>query len=195
MQDVPLVLDALVEAPPVQDHALGEKRLRAMVEAHFAFVWRSMCHLGVPEADAEDAAQQVFLVASRRLAAIAIGKERAFLFGTAIKVAAHARRDRARRREIVAPELDLLDAGPNPEELLDRARAHALLEDALEAMDPDERAAYVLFEIEQLSKSEVAELLGIPEGTVASRVRRAREEFRAHLRRFEARCKVRGGSR
>src|SRR2546423_11978941 len=73
-------------------------RLASMFHAHFSFVWRSLRRLGVPPATIDDAAQEVFVVASRRLDAIETGKEKAFLFGTAVRVASDARRAQTRRR-------------------------------------------------------------------------------------------------
>src|SRR5690242_17321725 len=76
---------------------LAASRLRALQEEHFEFLWRSLRRLGVPEADVDDAVQQVFLVAARR--EILPGSERSFLFATALRVASHARRTLRRRRE------------------------------------------------------------------------------------------------
>src|SRR4051812_6204799 len=67
-------------------------RFRALVEQHFDFIWRSLRGLGVPSSAVDDAAQHVFCVASEKLGAIAAGSERAFLFKTALGVAANARR-------------------------------------------------------------------------------------------------------
>src|SRR5882724_6039539 len=75
-------------------------RLRAMMDNHFETVWRSLRRLGVPEAGADDAAQQVFVVASRRLDEITVGGERGYLLGIALRVASDARRTIARRREV-----------------------------------------------------------------------------------------------
>ena len=75
-------------------------RLRAMMDNHFETVWRSLRRLGVPEAGADDAAQQVFVVASRRLDEITVGGERGYLLGIALRVASDARRALARRREV-----------------------------------------------------------------------------------------------
>src|SRR5690349_17047116 len=58
----------------------AEARLRQMVEAHYDFIWRSLRGLGVPASTAEDAAQQVFWIASRKLEIITPGSERSFLF-------------------------------------------------------------------------------------------------------------------
>src|SRR5579872_3279174 len=70
----------------------GAARFRGMVDSHFNFVWRYLRGLGVPEASVDDAAQHVFVVAAEKLDAIADGRERSFLVGTALGVAANARR-------------------------------------------------------------------------------------------------------
>jgi RNA polymerase sigma-70 factor, ECF subfamily len=182
MRGASLALDGDV-APSVAD----AERIRAVVSSHFAFVWRSLRHLGVLESDVDDAAQQVFLIASQKLESIPDGKERAFLFGTALRVASRARRSRTRRAEVSDVDLpEGIDGSPNPEELLDRERARALLVTILDAMDLDLRAVFILHEIEQLTAGEISAAVGIPLGTVASRLRRAREEFRARVLRMEA---------
>lgn len=159
--------------------------IRALVTEHFDFVWRCLVRLGVPRADAEDALQQVFLVASSKLEAIEPGRERAFLFGTALRIASRARRTRERRREILDDEPETrADATPQADDLLDRARARAALDAILDGMPIELRAVFVLHELEQLTMAQIAELLELPSGTVASRLRRAREEFRAAARRL-----------
>jgi RNA polymerase sigma-70 factor, ECF subfamily len=163
-------------------------RIRALVTAHFGFVWRSLVRLGVPRADAEDALQQVFLVASRKLDVIEAGREQAFLFGTALRIASRARRTQERRREVLAPEpLEQLDPAAGVDELIDLARARAELEVILDAMPLDLRAIFVLFELEQITMAEIAAVLDLPPGTVASRLRRAREHFQAAVKRLAAR--------
>jgi RNA polymerase sigma-70 factor, ECF subfamily len=179
-----------VAAPsrPAPGEASDAVRLRALVTAHFDFVWRSLVRLGVPRADAEDALQQVFLVVSRRMAEIEPGRERAFLFGTALRIASRARRTVQRRREVLgADPIDPTDPGPGADELVDRARARAELEAILDGMPLDLRAVFVLFELEQMTMAEIAATLDLPPGTVASRLRRAREGFQAAVRRRGAR--------
>ncbi len=127
MQDLPLALGVFATASDTEARVVtNEERLRDMVDAHFAFVWRSMCHLGVPEADAEDAAQQVFLIAANKIDLIESGSEKAFLFGSAVRIASRARRSRVRRREtVVAHHAESADVSPSPEELVDQTRARA----------------------------------------------------------------------
>jgi RNA polymerase sigma-70 factor (ECF subfamily) len=174
-------LDPTGDARPISGS--DPARLRALVTDHFAFVWRSLIRLGVPRADAEDALQQVFLVASRKIGEIAPGRERAFLFGTAFRIASRARRTVQRRREVLddAPA-EQRDPGPGADELVDRARARAELEAILDDMPIDLRAVFVLFELEQATTAEIAAILDLPPGTVASRLRRAREAFQTAVR-------------
>jgi len=150
-----------------------------MVANHHRLVWRSLRRFGVSESDADDASQQVFLVAHRRLADIAPRSERSFLLQTALRVASDFRRSRERRREEDGQDLPALaDTAASAEELLDRRRARAILDRVLAAMPMDLRTVFVLFEIEELTMAEIATVIEIPAGTVASRLRRARELFR-----------------
>lgn len=155
-----------------------EHRLRQLVDQHYDFVWRSLRRLGVPPADAEDAAQEVFVSLSRRLDDVELGSERGFLYRAAVNHAAHAHRTRVRRREVSAEGLEERAAPtPNPEELLQGSRQRALFHRALEALDLELRAVFVLYELEQMTMGEIASTLEIPSGTVASRLRRARAVF------------------
>jgi RNA polymerase sigma-70 factor (ECF subfamily) len=152
--------------------------LRNLVADHLDFVWRSLRRFGVPPADVDDATQQVFLIANEKLPRINAGSERSFLVGVATRVASHVRRSYHRRE---AAELRLsvnpLEATPNPEELTQRLEARALLDQVLDAMPEELRAVFVLFELEELSIDQTASLLILPRGTVATRLRRAREVF------------------
>jgi RNA polymerase sigma-70 factor (ECF subfamily) len=163
-------------------------RLRGIVDAHFAFIWRSLRGLGVPSQSADDAAQHVFWIAAQKLDAIAIGRERAFLFSTALGVAANARRARARTREVVDEQALSAqpDDSPNAEDLLQMKQARARLDQVLERMPDDLRAVFVLFVLEGTTAPDIAELLGLAPGTVASRLRRAREAFHEIAKRIEA---------
>jgi RNA polymerase sigma-70 factor, ECF subfamily len=174
--------------------ASDEARLRAMVGEHFDFIWRSLRRLGLPEAEADDATQRVFVVASRRLGDIAPGSERAFLFHTAVRVGCSERRTIARRREVMSDEaIESEVTAPPPDELLDQRRARDMLERALASMDLELRVAFVLFELEGLTLAEIARTIGIPRGTAASRLRRAREEFSRVLKRLQS-SQPRGGA-
>jgi RNA polymerase sigma-70 factor, ECF subfamily len=162
---------------------------------HYIMVWRLLRRLGVLDSNADDATQQVFLIATERQAQIEPGKERAFLYGTALRVARIFLR-RARRPLLSIDENAFaLDDATAIEELLDRHSARQILDQLLDQMPFDIRAVFVLFEIEELSVGEIAQTLDIPRGTAASRLRRAREDFEARVARLHARLSRRGGQR
>lgn len=183
--------DAATTATEPKGSERPPMRLRAVFEAHYDLVWRSLLRFGVPERDVDDAAQEVFMVLSRRLDDVELGKERSFLLGTAHRVAADARRARRRRPGLDGPDEpdDLTDNAPSIEDLTDRRRARALLEQVLEAMSEDERAVFVLYELEGLAGPAIAEALELAPGTVASRLRRARQTYEQAVRRLRARLR------
>ena len=159
----------------------AELDLRALFEVYHASIWRLLRRLGVPIAQIDDAAQEVFWVAARKLEQIEAGKQHAFLYGVALRVASTPPRG-------AVEDLDrLVDAAPTPEEQLEQARARQLLDAVLDRLPLELRAVLVLFELEGLDVRNIAEIEGIPIGTVGSRLRRAREEFSAIARRLRAR--------
>jgi RNA polymerase sigma-70 factor (ECF subfamily) len=168
------------EPPAPVNH---DERIRSLLVQHFDFVWRSLRRLGVPHASVDDAAQEVFWVAARKLDRIEPGAERAFLFGIALRFASDARRRIARSREIGdhACVEAAIDTSDDVEVLLDQKRARDLLDVALEALPFELRTVLMLSEGEHMTMAEIASLLGIPPGTVASRLRRARQMFEAKV--------------
>jgi RNA polymerase sigma-70 factor, ECF subfamily len=158
-----------------------------------ARVWRVLRRLGVAAADADDAVQQVFLVATERQASIRPGKRRAFVYGVALRVAQAFRRRPPRQMDELDEEMLAEADAPEMEELLDQRRNRQQLDRLLEQMPFDLRAVFVLFEIEDLSTPEIAQALDLPKGTVASRLRRAREDFVARARELRDRPESNGG--
>jgi RNA polymerase sigma-70 factor, ECF subfamily len=164
------------------------QRLRGVIDRHYDFVWRTVRYLGVDEASAEDAAQQVMCILARRLGEIASGAEMSFLFSTAVRVASEARRAARRRPASDGVDVDEIVAlVPSPEELADERSARAVLRTVIDAIPNDLRVVFVLFEIEELTLAQIAAMVGIPIGTAASRLRRARESFHCIVRRMQAR--------
>lgn len=162
-----------------------KERFRALVSSHFDFVWRSLRRLGVARADADDAAQEVFLVLARRLEDLESSRERAFLFATSLRVASTRRRSARRKPEQALDEFDELpETGLSPEELSELSRARVLLDEILDGMSLELRSVFVLAELEELSAPEIAGLLEIPVGTVSSRLRTARESFQSAVKRL-----------
>lgn len=160
-------------------------RLRALVDQHMDLAGRIIRNLGIADCDVDDLLQQAFSITADRLGDITAGKERAFLIQTAIRLAASARRAQARSRELLTGELpDVSDGRATPEEVSDQAQTLRMLDSVLADMELDLRAVFVLYEIEEVTMAEIATVLQIPPGTVASRLRRAREDFLARVRRL-----------
>jgi RNA polymerase sigma-70 factor (ECF subfamily) len=144
-------------------------------EDYAAFVWRALRRLGVPEADVEDVCQEVFLVVHRRLAAFeARSSLRTWLYGICVRVASEHRRRRRRGREelYASPPEQSVPASQDHE--VEQRRALAVLDAALDRLDDDKRAVFVLYELEELSMTEVAEVIGCPAQTAYSRLHAAR---------------------
>ncbi len=174
--------DAALPRPTARASRDREARLRGIVEKHIDFVARVLRNAGSPSAEIDDDVQRTFIIAARKLEDVRPGAEKSFILRVALNVAAHARRTLARRREVaVEPTLELADAAASPEQIADRNQARRMLDRILEEMHTDLRTVFVLFEIEEMSMIEIAAALGIPQGTVASRLRRARAEFRARI--------------
>lgn len=175
--------------PVLADIAMSDRdeRLRRSVDDHYLFVWRSLQRLGIPEAEADDLAQEVFLLFVQKLDGIEPGLERRFLFRSAVHLAMHAKRSFRRRRTFEERSESLLPSEPVPsaEEGVER-REDLVLLDALLAELPEElRTIVVLCELEDMTMNEAASVLGIPPGTAASRLRRGREALLAGLSRRE----------
>jgi RNA polymerase sigma-70 factor (ECF subfamily) len=158
-------------------------------EQHVKFVWRTLRRLGVREAELADATQEVFLVVHRRAHEFeGRAKATTWLFRIALNVARNHRRRAYERHEVP----DEASVGGRADEASDvagevgRREGRAILQSLLDAMPIDQQAAFVLFELEGLSAPEIAEALEVPVGTVASRLRRARETFQAALARRNA---------
>jgi len=166
----------------------------ALLRRHADFVWLSLQRLGVREADLEDLLQEVFVVVHRKLDTFD-GRSRitTWLFGIAMRVASvHRRRAHVRREQPMEDLLDeALDPGDDPEQLASRKEGHAQLDAILGRMRLEKRAVFVMYEIEELSCEAIAEIVGVPVGTVYSRLHSARKEFQKALDKASAR----GGSR
>jgi len=158
----------------------GTARIRSAFESHYDRIWRLLRRYGVTGSAADDATQQVFLIFAERLADVREGSEKAFLFGTAIRLASTLRR--TTKREMPTEHADLeASTLPGTDELADQRRARRALASVLQEMDEDLRTVFVLYELQQFTTVEIAKMLDIPVGTAASLLRRAREQFRAFV--------------
>ena len=154
-----------------------------MYRDHGRQVLAWVIRLGGPGLDAEDVAQDVFATAIRRVGGYR-GDARlsTWLFAITRNVVANARR-RARFRRFFG--LDAVpeppDPGDLPDEQVERMRRRFMVQRALERLPEHQREAIVLCDLDGRTATEAAEMLGIPSGTVYSRLHHARRAFAAAL--------------
>ncbi|HVY45165.1 MAG TPA: sigma-70 family RNA polymerase sigma factor [Minicystis sp.] len=154
----------------------------ALYEEHFDFVWRTVRQLGVRPASLDDAVQDVFVVAHRRLADFEPRASlRSWLFGIALRVASDYRRSVRRKGGAVELSPDIPSPRPSPQDDAETSEALRLFFRGLDALDERQRDVFVLVEVEQFTAPEAAAALGIPVNTVYSRLRSARIAFDAFL--------------
>ncbi len=148
----------------------------AIFREHAPLVWRALRRLGVREADVEDLSQEVFVIVHRKLPTFE-GRSAlsTWIYGICVRVASdHRQRAHVRREHPTDRPPDERHSAPQLEELA-RGQARALLDRALETLDPDKRAVFVLYEVEELDMPQVAEAIGCPLQTAYSRLYAARK--------------------
>lgn len=162
---------------------------RAVFDAECGYVWTTLRRLGVAERDVEDVAHETFLRVARHLPEYEPGRPlRAWLFVFAMRMARDYRRLARHRVEVIGVSEDPpADPLAGPDEALAARETRALVMKALDALDWDKRVVFVACELEEREVAQVAETLGIPRNTAASRLRLARAEFTAAIRRLSVR--------
>ncbi len=160
---------------------------RAERDAAFARVYQlhrertmALClHIAGRRAEAEDAVQETFVSVHRALASFR-GEARlsTWIFRIAVR---EALRQRARRREDLAASLDDEPAAAPAGDPAIRREQRDALRRALDRLSAEHRTVLSLFAVDGLSHREIADVLGIPEGTVWSRLHLARKRLAAEL--------------
>jgi RNA polymerase sigma-70 factor (ECF subfamily) len=155
---------------------------------HADFVWRSLCRLGAAGADSEDLLQEVFVVVQRRRSDFdGRSKLQTWLFGICLRVIKqHRRRARFRRERPAASAPEPVDVR-TPEQDAEQRQSVQRLSRVLAELAPERRAAFVMFELEDMSTRMIAEVMGLPLGTVHSRLHLARHDFERALARLKRR--------
>lgn len=165
------------------------QRFEAVFDAEFGYVWTSLRRLGVPERDLEDLAHDVFVEVHRRFDDYDPARPiRPWLFAFAFRFASDYRRRARNRFEM------LHDAPPDrghtddAHRALEERQARDLVLRALEGIDDeDQRAVFIMYEIDEVPMRDIASAMNIPLNTGHSRLRLAREAFRRAVRAIEQR--------
>jgi RNA polymerase sigma-70 factor (ECF subfamily) len=162
----------------------ADAEFAALVERQSPFVFRVAYAVLLNSYDAEDAAQETFLKLYRNGGWKHAKDECAFLARVAWRTAVDFKRRRSRTssgsddREI---SNELPSLRPNPEESLSAANELAGIHALINSLAEDLRIPLVLSSFEELNSREIGEILGVPEGTVRTRMQRAREILREKL--------------
>lgn len=144
-------------------------------------VWRVLRRCGVSELDIDDAQQMVFIQMHNKWGQLGVLDARA-LRAYVLCVVTGTAREFGRGRARLLRNADAMQAEPTPavatpQDTLERKESCAIVDRILASMDDERREVFVLYELQELSGREIAAHLGIPAGTVASRLRAAREQF------------------
>jgi RNA polymerase sigma-70 factor (ECF subfamily) len=193
-----LIVQEEVKAPMVRGGAAPEsslpEALAQIYERHFDFVWRNARRLGVHEANADDVAQDVFMIVQRRIAHYdGRASMQAWIFGILIRVVRDHRRSFRRKGARHVPleqatqgATNAIEPGPTPVEVAERAEQVRVLERLLAALDEDKRTLLILSELEQWTLREIADLFDSNTNTIHSRLRAAKKAFQEVYARSQA---------
>lgn len=156
----------------------------ALVERLLPLVGGWCARLGGPGLDAEAATHEVLLVALRRQGDLRPGAEiEPWAWGITVRVI-RAQRRRAWLRRWLPGAVPDRASDEGPHEALESRRTARMVWRVLDALTEAHREVLVLCDVEERGRAEVAAILGIPEGTVKSRLRLARAAFRAESERL-----------
>lgn len=185
------------DASSAEASADAPLEFEAIYEEWFEEVLRWIRALGGPEADRDDLVQDVFLVVHRRLPFFD-GKN---VGGWLYQIARRKVRDFRRLfwvRHLFGPSVPLTDntaqSAGSPHDSLETKEQGRLLEELLSSLKPDQRAAFVLFEIEGYSGDEIARVQGVPLNTVWARIHKARKKLQGRIAQRERATRTRRGS-
>jgi RNA polymerase sigma-70 factor (ECF subfamily) len=190
----PQVVDPAPRSSAPVLHAGARIDFRTIFEKECGYVWHALRRLGVRERDLEDLAHDVFVTVHKRLGDYDPTRPiKPWLFGIAFRHASDYRRLARNRLEIVSAlgvggeSPEPADDAPGADVHYEQAEARRLVAEALESLDLDKRAVFVMHEIDGHAMPEIAEALKIPLNTAYSRLRLAREQFAVVVRRLRAR--------
>lgn len=189
-----LALSVQPEASALPTRGAGARAeaasFEALYDAHVDRVYRMLRRIGVPEASLEDAVQDVFITAFRRLDGFE-GRSSlsTWLCGIATQTARNYRRHARRHPETPTEGAgeDAPASAPSPERELESSEAVRVLHALLDELDEDKREVFVLVELEQIPVPEIARMLEQNLNTVYARVRAARAAFEQGVARHRAR--------
>ena len=171
---------------PKRSVAPAELHFPAIFDEHAPFVLRVMRNLGVAPSELQDQCQEVFVAVFRGLPEFA-GRSslQTWIYGICLRVASNHRRRAHVRRERPVADLPEQASPAGQHEAAEQRQSLPLLRGLLDALDPDKREVFVLYELEELSMKQVAEVCGCPLQTAYSRLHAARRVLLEKYRELE----------
>ena len=160
-----------------QEAASLEDRFAALVERQARFVFRVAYSVLRNVADAEDVVQETFLKLYKGRSWEGMLDERAFLARTAWRMAV----DRLPKARTDLTEVDPVAKGCNPEQAAIAADWNSTVHRLIDALPDELRLPLALATVDEMNSREIAEVIGIPEGTVRTRLMRARQALKQKL--------------
>jgi RNA polymerase sigma-70 factor (ECF subfamily) len=178
-------VEARLESVTARKTAPLVPSFREVFDTHVSYVAATLARLGVEQRDRDDLVSEVFVRVHRSLASYDTQRPlKPWLFAFAARVASEHRRLARHRREVFS-EVDVASTALSPDQELEQSRSRRLLDRALAELDEEKREVFVLHDLDDTPVPEVARALGIPEGTAYSRLRAARAELTAAVRRLQ----------
>jgi RNA polymerase sigma-70 factor (ECF subfamily) len=160
----------------------------SLYKQEFGYAWRTLRRLGVRERDLPDVAHDFFIVVYRRLSDYDSSRPvRPWLFGIAFRVVSDYRRLARNARETPEDAPEIVDHAPPVDEQIAERQAREAVVRVLDELDLDRRAVLVMHDLEDHPIPEIAAALNIPVPTAYSRLRLAREDLAAAIKRLRAR--------
>ncbi len=167
----------------------GMTTFREVYEAGFSYVHHTLRRLGVRDADLDDISHDVFIRVYRHLADFDTSRPlKPWLFGFAYRTAQEYRRRAVHRREVLMDsDVDAADSEMGPEEQVAQNQARDQLLLLLDTLSLEQRAVFVMHDIDGCTMPSIAETLAIPLNTAYSRLRLARSQVETSLARLRRR--------
>jgi RNA polymerase sigma-70 factor, ECF subfamily len=172
-----------------------ERAFRELVDAHRDRVFNITYRMLGNRAEAEDVAQEVFIAVFKTIDSFREeSKFSTWLYRVTVNHCKNRIKYLARRHERDRDELDEASPSANnaalgptkgvrPDRALEGAQMEVLLQEAIASLDEEHRAVVILRDVEELSIEEICDITGLPDGTVKSRLHRARAALRKKLAR------------
>lgn len=169
-------------------HSEHRDEFERVFETEFSYVWSSLKRLGIPERNLEDVTHDTFMVIYNHFSTYDRARPiRPWLFAFACRIASDYRKRASNARESLGVD-ELPDApgsGPLQDAMLASKQATALVHAAIQTLGEERRAIFILAELDDVAMPDIARSLDLPLNTAYSRLRLAREDFRAAMVRLK----------